>query len=51
MLCSDFNYKNRGVKSVKNDAYTVEFMPGNGIGSVLVESLISQYNRFDLWAV
>ena len=51
MLCSDFNYKNRGVKSVKNDAYTVEFVPGNGIGSVLVESLISQYNRFDLWAV
>jgi hypothetical protein len=51
MLCSDFNYKNRGVKSVKNDAYAVEFVPGNGIGSVLVESLISQYNRFDLWAV
>jgi hypothetical protein len=51
MLCSDFNYKNRGVKSVKNDAYTVEFLPGNGIGSVLVESLISHYNRFDLWAV
>jgi hypothetical protein len=51
MLCSDFNYKNRGIKSVKNDAYAVEFIPGNGIGSVLVESLISQYNRFDLWAV
>lgn len=51
MLCSDFNYKNRGVKSIKNDAYTVEFLPGNGIGSVLVESLIAQYNRFDLWAV
>lgn len=51
MLCSDFNYKNRGVKSVKNDAYTVEFLPGNGIGSILVESLISKYTRFDLWAV
>jgi hypothetical protein len=51
MLCSDFNYKNRGVKSVKNDAYTIEFQPGTGIGSVLVESLIAPYKRLDLWAV
>jgi len=51
MLCSDFNYKNRGVKSVKNDAYTVEFQPGMGIGSVIVESLIAPYKRLDLWAV
>jgi hypothetical protein len=51
MICSDFNYRNRGVKSVKNDAYTIEFQPGTGIGSILVESLIAPYKRLDLWAV
>lgn len=51
MLCSDFNYRNRGVKSVKNDAYTIDFQPGTGIGSILVESLIAPYKRLDLWAV
>jgi hypothetical protein len=49
MLCSDFSYRTKGVKSIKNDAYSVEFKdaPINEI----VDALISGYKRFDMWAV
>ena len=49
MLCSDFSYRVKGVKSIKNDAYSVDFKdaPINSI----VDALIMPYRRFDLWAV
>lgn len=51
MLCSDFNYRNRGIKSVKNDSYSIEYETGSTTGNAIVDSLLAPYKRFDLWAV
>jgi hypothetical protein len=51
MFCSDFQYRLKGIKSIKNDAYTVDFDPSTGTGNMIVDSLIQPYRRWDLWAI
>jgi hypothetical protein len=51
MICSDYIYRKKGVKSIKNDAYAIEFNPGSATGNLIVDNLISPYKRFDIWAV
>ena len=51
MICSDYGYRKKGVKSIKNDAYSIEFNPGSATGNIIVDNLISPYKRFDIWAV
>jgi hypothetical protein len=51
MICSDYAYRKKGVKSIKNDAYAIEFNPGSATGNIIVDNLISPYKRFDIWAV
>lgn len=53
MLCSDFSYRNKGIKSIKNDAFDVQFQDSVilGSGNVMVDALIAPYKRFDLKAI
>ena len=51
MICSDYGYRKKGVKSIKNDAYSIEFTPGSATGNLIVDNLIAPYKRFDIWAV
>lgn len=51
MICSDYEYRNKNIKSIKNDAYSVEFAQGSSTGNKIVDSLIAPYKRFDIWAV
>jgi hypothetical protein len=51
MICSDYVYRKKGVKSIKNDAYSIEFTPGSATGNLIADNLIAPYKRFDIWAV
>lgn len=53
MLCSDFNYRNKGLKSVKNDSFDIQFQDGmqTSSGNLLVDSILSEFKRFDVWAI
>lgn len=53
MMCSDFNYRNKGIKSIKNDAFDVQFQDSVilGTGNVMVDALISPYKKFELKAI
>lgn len=51
MICSDYGYRKKGIKSIKNDAYSIEFTPGSATGNLIVDNLIAPYKRFDIWAV
>lgn len=53
MTCSDFIYRTRGIKSLKTDAYDIQFADSiiNGSGNVLVDALIAPYKRFEIKAI
>ena len=53
ILCSDFSYRNKGLKSIKNDSFDIQFQDGmmNGTGNVLVDSLIAPFKRFEIRAI
>lgn len=53
MMCSDFNYRNKGIKSIKNDAFDVQFQDSVilGTGNVMVDALISPYKKFEIKAI
>jgi hypothetical protein len=53
MLCSDFSYRNKGLKSVKNDSFDIQFQDGmqTSSGNLLVDSILSEFKRFDVWAI
>lgn len=51
MVCSDYEYRNKNIKSIKNDSYSVEFAQGSSTGNKIADSLIAPYKRFDIWAV
>lgn len=53
MICSDFIYRTRGVKSIKTDSYDIQFQDSmvSGTGNVLVDALIEPYKRFEIKAI
>ena len=51
MLCTDFTYRNKKIKSIKNDSFTVELNPTSGTGNAIVDSILAGYQRWDMWAI
>ena len=53
LLCSDFVYRNKGFKSIKNDSFDITFQDGilNSTGNLYVDSLLEPYKRWDLRAI
>ncbi|NDB85180.1 MAG: hypothetical protein EB127_21135, partial [Alphaproteobacteria bacterium] len=52
-LCNDFIYRNKGLKSIQNDSFNIQFADGmlNGTGNLYVDSLLSQYKVWNLKAI
>lgn len=51
MLCNDYNYRMKNVKSISNDSYNIAFDTNTATGNIIVDELIYKYRRFDLWAI
>ena len=53
LLCSDFVYRNKGFKSIKNDSFDITFQDGilNSTGNLYVDALLEPYKRWDLRAI
>ena len=53
LICSDFVYRNKGFKSIKNDSFDITFQDGilNSTGNLYVDSLLEPYKRWDLRAI
>lgn len=53
MRCGDWNYRNTGLKSVKNDAFDLEYSPNiyAGTGNLAVDSLIAPYKNFNMLVI
>jgi hypothetical protein len=53
MRCGDWSYRNTGLKSVKNDAFDLEYNPNiySGTGNLAVDSLIAPYKNFNLLVI
>jgi hypothetical protein len=53
LICSDFVYRNKGFKSIKNDAFDITFQDGilNSTGNLYVDALLQPYKRWDLRAI
>jgi len=53
LLCSDFVYRNKGFKSIKNDSFDITFQDGmlSSTGNLYVDALLEQYKRWDLRAI
>lgn len=52
-LCSDFNYKARGVSSASNDSFSVKYMDSamSASGNAYIDSILSPYKKLDFMAV
>lgn len=52
-MCSDSIYRNKGLKSIQNDSFNLQFADGmlNGTGNLYVDSLLSQYKVWNLKAI
>lgn len=52
-LCNDYIYRNKGLKSVQNDAFTVQFADGmlKGTGNLYVDALLAPYKSWNLKAI
>lgn len=52
-LCNDSLYRNKGLKSISNDSFNIQFADGmlNGTGNLYVDSLLSQYKVWNLKAI
>lgn len=53
MRCNDFAYRNKGLKSVKNDSFAVEYgdVAFQGTGNLLVDSLIGEFKSWRFFAI
>lgn len=53
MRCNDFAYRNKGLKSVKNDSFAVEYgdVAFAGTGNLLVDSLIAEFKSWRMFAI
>jgi hypothetical protein len=52
-LCNDSIYRNKGLKSISNDSFNIQFADGmlNGTGNLYVDSLLSPYKSWNLKAI
>jgi hypothetical protein len=52
-ICNDSIYRNKGLKSISNDSFNIQFADGmlNGTGNLYVDSLLSQYKVWNLKAI
>jgi hypothetical protein len=52
-LCNDFIYRNKGLKSLQNDAFNIQFADGmlNGTGNLYVDALLAPYKVWNLKAI
>jgi hypothetical protein len=52
-LCNDSIYRNKGLKSINNDSFNIQFADGmlNGTGNLYVDSLLSPYKSWNLKAI
>lgn len=52
-LCNDFIYRNKGLKSIQNDAFNIQFADGmlNGTGNLYVDALLAPYKVWNLKAI
>lgn len=52
-LCNDYIYRNKGLKSIQNDAFTLQFADGmlNGTGNLYVDALLAPYKSWNLRAI
>lgn len=53
MRCNDFSYRNKGLKSVKNDSFDIQYndVIFSGTGNILVDSLISEFKQWRFFAI
>jgi hypothetical protein len=52
-ICNDFIYRNKGLKSIQNDAFNIQFADGmlNGTGNLYVDALLAPYKVWNLKAI
>lgn len=52
-LCSDYNYKARGIAAVSNDAFNVKYSDTamSGSGNAYIDSILSPFKKLDFLAV
>jgi hypothetical protein len=52
-LCSDYNYKARGIESISNDAFNVKYSGSamSGSGNSYIDSILSPYKKLDFLVV
>lgn len=52
-MCNDSVYRNKGLKSIQNDSFNIQFADGmlNGTGNLYVDSLLSPYKSWNLKAI
>jgi hypothetical protein len=53
MRCGDWNYRNTGLKQVKNDAFDLQYSDSIflGTGNLAVDSLIAPYKNFSMMVI
>jgi hypothetical protein len=53
MRCNDWSYRNKGLKSVKNDSFDIEYndIIFSGTGNILVDALISDFKSIRMFAI
>lgn len=51
--CNDWSYRNKGLKSIKNDGFDIEYTDSAffGTGNILVDSLLAEYKFWRLSAI
>ena len=52
-VCNDYIYRNKGLKSIQNDAFNIQFADGmlNGTGNLYVDALLAPYKSWNLKAI
>jgi len=52
-LCNDFIYRNKGLKSIQNDSFNIQFADGmlNGTGNLYVDTILAKYKSWNLKAI
>ena len=53
MVCNDYIYRNKGLKSMKNDSFDIQFADGmlNGTGNLYVDKVLEKYKVWNLRAI
>ena len=52
-MCNDSTYRNKGLKSINNDSFNIQFADGmlNGTGNLYVDALLAPYKVWNLKAI